>query len=196
MSKPHIQTSPTKKRALALSPEVYRFFNVPNATKKDASQIEVNVVVLSGQAPAYTIDKIRFPLLSLKSYVVLDLPSLKKPVGDVASVHVEDSLYGIDASRLLKTDKMAYKTLKDELPLEITKSVVRATTKGVVSKQMGDRGGALAGLGAALLMDVTSSTALIGCFLAFKCPLGLVLFQYQLYLKCLRLLLIKTVVNG
>lgn len=147
----------SKKRALALSPEVDRFFNVPNAPKKDASQVEVNVVVLSGQAPAYTIDKIRFPLLSLKSYVVLDLPSLKKPVGDVASVHVEDSLYGIDASRLLKTDKMAYKTLKDELPLEITKSVVRATTKGVVSKQMGDRGGALAGLGAALLMDVTSS---------------------------------------
>lgn len=147
----------SKKRALALSPDVERFFNVPNAPAKDASHVEVNVVVLSGQAPAQTIEKIRFPLLSLKSYVVLDIPSLKRPIGDISSVHVEDSLYGIDASRLLKTDKMAYKTLKDELPLEITKSVIRATAKGVIGKQVGDHGGALAGLGASLLMDITSS---------------------------------------
>ena len=52
---------------------------------------------------------------------------------------------------------MAYKTLKDELPTEIMKSVVRATSKGVVAEQASDSGGLLGGLAASVLMDVTSS---------------------------------------
>jgi len=59
--------------------------------------------------------------------------------------------------RLLKTDKMAYKTLKDELPLEIMRSLVRGTTKGVVAKQASDHGGLFAGLATAIIMDVTAS---------------------------------------
>lgn len=62
------------------------------------------------------------------------------------------------STRLLKTDKMAYKTLKDELPLEIMRSIVRGTTKGVMAKQASDHGGLLAGLATAIIMDVTAST--------------------------------------
>ena len=52
---------------------------------------------------------------------------------------------------------MAYKTLKDEFPIELTKSLVRATSKGVISKQMQDKTGGLGGLATTILMDVTSS---------------------------------------
>ena len=120
--------------------------------------MDVYVVTFTGQAPVQSIDKIRFPLPSLKYYVVLDLPSLKHPRDDVSYVNIYSPLMGESAApRLLKTDKMAYKTLKDELPTEIMKSVVRATSKGVVAKQASDHGGLLGGLAASVLMDVTST---------------------------------------
>lgn len=150
----------SKKRALALTKDAERIFDDETKEKipSDPNFVDVNVIILSGQAPVQTIEKIRFPLLNLRSYVVLDLPSLKASQSDVLGVNITNSsLYGVDAVRLLKTDKMAYKTLKDELPAELMKSIVRATTKGVVAKQVGDNGGALAGLAASLLMDVTSS---------------------------------------
>ena len=145
----------SQKRALALSPESSIVF-APKAKTPDT--VDVYVVTFTGQAPVQSIDKIRFPLPSLKYYVVLDLPSLKHPRDDVSYVNIYSPLMGESAApRLLKTDKMAYKTLKDELPTEIMKSVVRATSKGVVAKQASDSGGLLGGLAASVLMDVTSS---------------------------------------
>ena len=47
----------------------------------------------------------------------------------------------LNAIRLLRSDKMAYKTLKDEFSIELTKSLVRATNKAVTNKQMQDRTG-------------------------------------------------------
>ena len=40
--------------------------------------VEVQLIVLSGQAPAQTIEKIRFPF-PYSGYIVLDLPSLTHP---------------------------------------------------------------------------------------------------------------------
>jgi hypothetical protein len=54
---------------------------------------------------------------------------------------------------------MAYKTLKDELIGELSKAVVRATTKAVVAKQASDNFGFLGGLVASLAMDAGSSLA-------------------------------------
>ncbi len=148
----------SQKRAVALSPEASIVF-APSKQKATPDTVDVYVVTFTGQAPVQSIDKIRFPLPSLNYYTVLDLPSLKHPKDDISYVNIYSPLMGESASpRLLKTDKMAYKTLKDELPLEIMKSVVRATTKGVVAKQASDHGGLLGGLAASILMDVTSST--------------------------------------
>lgn len=146
----------SQKRALALSPESAVVF-APSKVKAPGL-VDVYVVTFTGQAPVQSIDKIRFPLPSLNYYTVLDLPALKHPKDDISYVNIYSPLIGeSSAPRLLKTDKMAYKTLKDELPLEIMKSVVRATTKGVVAKQASDHGGLLAGLATSILMDVTSS---------------------------------------
>lgn len=142
----------SKKRAIALSSNAELLFN-------DAPQVEgavdVYVVILSGQAPSQTIEKLRVPF-PYSGYLVLDLPSLTSPKKDVSSVVVSTSSTQLNAIRLLRADKMAYKTLKDEFPMELTKSLVRATSKAVTSKQMQDRTGGLGGLATMLIMDVTS----------------------------------------
>lgn len=154
----------SKKRAIALSPEAAGIFKENGSAKKQSKKIpkqngnvEVTVIVLSGRAPSASIEKIRFPLPSLKYYAVLDIPSLKKPIDDVYGVDVTEQNSFIRAMRLLKTDKMAYKTLRDELPFELTKAIIRATAKGALAKQASDKGGELAGFATSLLMDVTSS---------------------------------------
>lgn len=142
----------SKKRAIALSSDAQYLFDPMPIN----DGVEVQLIVLSGQAPAQTIEKIRFPF-PYSGYVVLDLPSLSNPKKDVPNVFVSTSNTQLDAIRLLKTDKMAYKTLKDEFPMELTKSLVRATSKGVVSKQMQDRTGGLGGLATTIILDVTST---------------------------------------
>lgn len=143
----------SQKRAMLLSPEADAMFDIT----KNQDSVDVYVIALTGQAPAYSIDKIRFPLFSLRYYIMLDLPSLKRPREDVSFVNIYSSLEEKSAPRLLKSDKMAYKTLKDELPVEITKSILRATSKGVMAKQASDSGGALGGLMASVAMDITST---------------------------------------
>ncbi len=143
----------SKKRAIALSSNAEFLFNEP---KKEDGTVDVNIIVLSGQAPAQTIEKLRVPF-PYTGYVVLDLPSLTSPKKDVADIFISTSNTQLIVTRLLKTDKMAYKTLKDEFPMEITKSLVRATSKGVVSKQAYDNGGILGGLASSIIMDATST---------------------------------------
>lgn len=143
----------SKKRAIALSSNAEFLFNEP---KKEDGTVDVNIIVLSGQAPAQTIEKLRVPF-PYTGYVVLDLPSLTSPKKDVADIFISTSNTQLIVTRLLKTDKMAYKTLKDEFPMEITKSLVRATSKGVVSKQAYDNGGILGGLASSIIMDATAT---------------------------------------
>lgn len=143
----------SKKRAMALSSNAEVLFK---EQKVQDNNVEVQVVVLSGQAPAQTIEKLRVPF-PYTGYVVLDLPSLSVSKKDVSNVLISTSDTQLDAIRLLKTEKMAYKTLKDEFPMEITKSLVRATSKGVVSKQAYDNGGILGGLASSIILDATAS---------------------------------------
>ena len=143
----------SKKRAIALSSNAECLFNEP---KKEDGTVDVNIIVLSGQAPAQTIEKLRVPF-PYTGYVVLDLPSLTSPKKDVADIFISTSNTQLIVTRLLKTDKMAYKTLKDEFPMEITKSLVRATSKGVVSKQAYDNGGILGGLASSIILDATAT---------------------------------------
>ena len=143
----------SKKRAIALSSNAEFLFNEP---KKEDGTVDVNIIVLSGQAPAQTIEKLRVPF-PYTGYVVLDLPSLTSPKKDVADIFISTSNTQLIVTRLLKTDKMAYKTLKDEFPMEITKSLVRATSKGVVSKQAYDNGGILGGLASSIILDATAT---------------------------------------
>lgn len=143
----------SKKRAIALSSNAEVLFK---EQKVQDNNVEVQVVVLSGQAPAQTIEKLRVPF-PYTGYVVLDLPSLSVSKKDVSNVLISTSDTQLDAIRLLKTEKMAYKTLKDEFPMEITKSLVRATSKGVVSKQAYDNGGILGGLASSIILDATAS---------------------------------------
>lgn len=143
----------SKKRAIALSSNAEFLFN--DAPQVDGA-VDVYVIVLSGQAPAQTIEKLRLPF-PYSGYLVLDLPSLTPPKKDVSSVIVSTSSTQLNAIRLLRSDKMAYKTLKDEFSMELTKSLVRATSKAVTSKQMQDRTGGLGGLATMIIMDVTST---------------------------------------
>jgi hypothetical protein len=143
----------SKKRAIALSSNAEILFNEP---PKTADLVDVNIIVLSGQAPSQTIEKLRVPF-PYSGYLILDLPSLSQPKKDVSSVVVSTSSTQLNAIRLLRADKMAYKTLKDEFPMELTKSLVRATSKAVTSKQMQDKTGGLGGLATMIIMDVTST---------------------------------------
>jgi hypothetical protein len=153
ISKDNEYSEISKKRAIALSSNAEILFN---ENKLQDDNVEVQVIILSGQAPAQTIEKLRVPF-PYSGYVVLDLPSLTPPKKDVSNVLISTSNTQLNAIRLLKTDKMAYKTLKDEFSIELTKSLVRATSKAVTSKQMQDKTGGLGGLATMILMDVTST---------------------------------------
>lgn len=139
----------SKKRAIALAQNADILF----AENKLTDEVEVYVVVLSGQAPAQTIEKIRFPFPQA-GYIVLDLPSLSKSKMDISNVFISSPNVQTEGVKLLKTDKMAYKTLKDEFPIELTKSIVRGTTKGLLSKQAYDHGGILGSLVTTAIMDL------------------------------------------
>ena len=145
------------KRAMALNPQSQRVFVPSPSLLTDNEKISVTVVILAGEAPSIKIEKIRFPLFQGGSYSSIELPSYTRPANDIDSPRITTSQLSIEPPRLLKSDLMAYKTLKDELPVELTKAVTRATTKAVASKQANDHFGDLGGLVTSLIFDVGSS---------------------------------------
>ncbi|MDD5211067.1 MAG: hypothetical protein PHV62_01520 [Sulfuricurvum sp.] len=146
------------KRALALNPDVSKAFaSLPNSASIQNNKMNVTIIVLTGEAPALKIEKIRFPILHGAVYSSIDLPSYTSPSNDISNVTIQTDKLQLQPPRLLKADLMAYKTLKDELPGELAKSVVRATTKAIAAKQASDHFGNLGGLVASLLFDVGSS---------------------------------------
>lgn len=144
------------KRALALNPEVSKAFAPPPAARQPSS-MSVTVVILSGEAPAMKIERIRFPIFHAAEYTSLDLPSYSAPLNDLSTLSISTPTIRLRPPRLLKSDIMAYKTLKDELPSDLAKGVVRATTRAVTAKQMNDQFGPLGGLIASLTMDLGST---------------------------------------
>ncbi|HEX5329910.1 hypothetical protein [Sulfuricurvum sp.] len=174
------------KRALTLNPDVSKaFVKLPTSAlptvsakvkpiakgKKGApalnnqpttpkiEKMEITVVVLAGEAPSVKIEKIHFPLFNGANYTSIDLPSYNPPINDVSVVTISTDKLRLQPPRLLQTNAMAYKTLKDELIGELSKSVVRATSKAVIAKQASDNFGFLGGFVASLAMDAGSSAA-------------------------------------
>jgi uncharacterized protein len=146
------------KRAIALNPDVIQAFpQLPTSNLSKNDKMEVTIIILTGEAPALKIEKIRFPILHGSIYTSIDLPSYTSPVNDISNVTILTDKLKLQPPRLLKTDLMAYKTLKDELAGELAKAVVRATTKAIASKQASDHFGNLGGLVASLVFDVGSS---------------------------------------
>lgn len=146
------------KRALALNPDVLKVFTqLPNTDSIQDNTIDVTIIVLTGVAPALKIEKIRFPIFYGAQYTSIDLPSYTSPLNDINNLTILTDKLQLQPPRLLKTDLMAYKTLNDELPGELAKSVVRATSKAIASKQVSDHFGNLGGLMASLLFDVGST---------------------------------------
>lgn len=146
------------KRALSLNPDVSKAFaQLPISSSLQNNKMEVTIIVLSGEAPALKIEKIRFPIFHAAQYTSIDLPSYSLPINDINMATITTDHLHLQPPRLLKTDLMAYKTLKDELSGELAKSVVRATTKAIAAKQVSDHFGNLGGLVASLLFDVGSS---------------------------------------
>ncbi|MDQ1297889.1 MAG: uncharacterized protein QG558_427 [Campylobacterota bacterium] len=146
------------KRALALNPDVSKaFVQLPISSPLQNNKMEVTIIVLSGEAPALKIEKIRFPIFHAAQYTSIDLPSYSLPINDINMATITTDQLHLQPPRLLKTDLMAYKTLKDELSGELAKSVVRATTKAIAAKQVSDHFGNLGGFVASLLFDVGSS---------------------------------------
>ncbi|MFZ2889630.1 hypothetical protein [Sulfuricurvum sp.] len=145
------------KRALALNPEVSKVFVKSSALPIKSSTLNVTVIVLSGEAPAIKIERVRFPIFHAAEYTSLDLPSYTLPINDLSSLSISTSTMRLQPPRLLKSNIMAYKTLKDELPSDLAKGVVRATTRAVTAKQITDKFGPLGGLIASLSMDLGSS---------------------------------------
>ncbi len=156
ITKAKVDTDVNYKRAITLNPDVAKVFISDHMPPKT---VDVVVVVLAGIAPSLKIDKIKFPIFQGASYTSIDLPAFTPPLGDISSLTVSSPSFDSKPPRLLKTNIMAYKTLKDELPSDIAKAVVRATTKGVTAKQANDHFGGFAGLLTSLVMDIGSSFA-------------------------------------
>jgi hypothetical protein len=129
------------------------------STTPKFSKMDITVVVLAGEAPSVKIEKIRFPLFNGANYTSIDLPAFNPPINDISVVTITTNKLRLQPPRLLQTNAMAYKTLKDEIMGELAKAVVRATTKAVVAKQASDNFGFLGGLVASLAMDAGSSMA-------------------------------------
>lgn len=146
------------KRAIALNPNVTNAIN-SSKTSIPPGKIHVNIVVLSGIAPAMKIEKIRFPIFHAAEYTSIDLPSYTPPNNDLNRLVITNGPRTFNPPRLLKSDMMAYKTLSDEFPGELAKAAVRATTKGIAAKQASDHFGDLGGLLASLFFDLGSSIA-------------------------------------
>lgn len=122
-------------------------------------KMKVTLIILSGEAPAVKIEKIRFPIFNGADYTSIDLPAFNPPQNDISVVTLSTSHMQMQPPRLLQTNLMAYKTLKDEFFGDLSKAVVRATTKAIAAKQASDHFGFFGGLVASLAMDAGSSYA-------------------------------------
>lgn len=136
------------------------FFNTLLCSKRNSAtnddDIDVTIIVLGGLGPSLNVETIRLPVGGL-NYTAIELPAYNKPTDDLTSVMVKTSSgESIKAKQLLFTDRLAYKTLSDEMPIEIVKAVTRATARGAVATAAG-KDNQLAGLLASIVMDAVSS---------------------------------------
>ena len=117
--------------------------------------IDVLVVALTGRAPGLKVEQLPFPIGNL-NYTTFELPALSPPQGEMIFNGVSYNGQSIPPVKLLSADKMAYKTLSDEMPAEIALALVRAVAKGAAAYAAQEAGGAFAGLATSIMLHVTS----------------------------------------
>lgn len=104
--------------------------------KNEPDTQEVTVIAFSGLVPALRVENVRmvFPAVG---YILVDLPSYARPVfGAKPMVSVTDANGGgtaLELHPLLRTDMLAYRTLWDEVSMEITFAISRALTRAGIS---------------------------------------------------------------
>ncbi|WAW10337.1 hypothetical protein NB640_01335 [Oxalobacter vibrioformis] len=93
---------------------------------------EVTVIALSGVAPSLKIEHIRvsFPRIG---YILLDLPSYTRPVPGLVPHAAVSHAAPMVFYPLLRTDRLAYRTLQDEVNLEMGSAVSRAAVRAGIS---------------------------------------------------------------
>lgn len=102
---------------------------------KEPDTLEVTVLAFTGLVPALRVENVRmwFPAIG---YILVDLPSYARPVFGTKP-QVSFSAPGANGEMalypLLKTDVLAYRTLWDEVSMEITFAVSRALTRAGIS---------------------------------------------------------------
>lgn len=123
------------------SPEMPRLPRTPEMPtpavngKIEPQTQEVAVIAFSGIAPALRVESVRAWLPPI-GYILIDLPAYSSPVSGVApevSASRDDWGETLRLYPFLRTDKLAYRTLWDEVRMEATFAFTRALTRAGVS---------------------------------------------------------------
>lgn len=103
-----------------------------DAAIKEGHVQEVTIVALSGMTPSLKVEHVRmgFPKIG---YVLLDLPSYAGAVPGRAPHAVVAPAAPVVFYPLLRTDRLAYRTLQDELDFEMGSAISRAAVRAGIS---------------------------------------------------------------
>jgi len=138
-------TSRPRKESLPAVPEMPRPYALMDETTPPKTRTkehepdtqEVTVIAFSGLVPALRVENVRmaFPAIG---YILVDLPAYARPVfGAKPMVSIadgrEDGGTTLELHPLLRTDLLAYRTLWDEVSMELTFAISRAVTRAGVS---------------------------------------------------------------
>ena len=93
---------------------------------------EVTVIVLRGLAPALRVEHLRIPFPYV-GYITVDLPAFTPPMRDQRAVTIRCAGNGIGLVPLLFTERLAYRTLRDEVSMETTSAFSRAMVRASAS---------------------------------------------------------------
>lgn len=102
------------------------------AAVQGPEQQEVTVIALSGVAPSLKVEHVRisFPKIG---YLLLDLPSYTRAVPGLAPHAALSPAVPLVFYPLLRTDRLAYRTLQDEVNIEMGSAVSRAAFRAGIS---------------------------------------------------------------
>jgi len=95
-------------------------------------QQEVTVIALGGATPSLKVEHVRIPFPRI-GYILLDLPSYTRPLPGPTPHAVLSPASPLVFYPLLRTDRLAYRTLQDEVALEIGSATSRAAVRAGVS---------------------------------------------------------------
>ncbi len=98
----------------------------------DLKQQEVTVIAMSGLTPSLQVEhvRIRFPVVG---YILVDLPSYSKALTGPMPMAFTSQMTPLVFYPLLRTDRLAYRTLQDEVNLELGAAFSRAATRAGIS---------------------------------------------------------------